>query len=107
MSIVYALMEKAKDVRVVPLAAGWNDVGSWDAAAAVAEAERPAAAGELLLDSPGSVVFGEERVVAVVDVPDIAVVDTPDALLIVSRRSSERVREIVARLKRRGRSDLL
>jgi mannose-1-phosphate guanylyltransferase len=107
LSIDYALMEKARDVRVVPLAAGWNDVGSWDAAAAVVEAGRSKMAEELLVDSPGSVVFGGERIVAVVDVPDVAVVDTPDALLIVSRRSSEKVREIVARLKRRGRSDLL
>ena len=61
----------------------------------------------MVLDSPGTVVFADRRLVAVVDAPDLAVVDTPDALLIVSRKSSERVREVVERLRRAGREDLL
>lgn len=105
-SIDFAVMEKARGVRVVPLDAGWDDVGSWAAAARL----RPAGGEEgaqLLVDSPGSAVFGGERLVALVDVPGIMVVDTPDALLVVSREGSERVRAVVDELRRRGRSDLL
>jgi len=106
LSVDYAVMENARGVQVVLLDAGWNDVGSWDAAAALREASG-SAAGAILIDSPGSVIFGEERTVAVVDVPGVAVIDTPDALLVVSREGSEKVRRVVDELKRRGRKDLL
>ena len=66
-----------------------------------------AAPNRILVDSEGSVVFGDGRLVAVVDVPGIAVVDTPDALLVVSRDGSEKVRKVVDELKRKGRKDLL
>jgi mannose-1-phosphate guanylyltransferase len=107
MSVDYAVMEKASGVEVVPLEAGWNDIGSWDAASRFREEGGAKSRGQILVDSPDAVVFGNERLVAVVDVPGIAVVDTPDALLIVSRRSSQRVREVVEELRRTGRKNLL
>jgi mannose-1-phosphate guanylyltransferase/mannose-6-phosphate isomerase len=107
MSVDYAVMEKARGVRVVPLDAGWDDVGSWDAACRLRERPAKGRGRPLLLDSPDSVVFGGERLVALVDVPGVTVVDTPDALLIVARGSSQRVREVVDELERRGRKDLL
>jgi hypothetical protein len=59
------------------------------------------------VDSPDSVVFGGERLVALVDLPGVIVVDTPDALLVVSRSNSERVKRVVEELRRRRRADLL
>jgi mannose-1-phosphate guanylyltransferase len=108
-SIDYAVMERARDVRVVALDAGWDDVGSWDAACRLRVAAGDAGAPHLLLDSPGSAVFGSGggRVVALVDLPGVAVVDTPDALLVVPRGSAQRVKEVVAELERRRRKDLL
>ena len=103
----YAVMERARRVRVVPLDAGWDDVGSWDAAARLVEQGGKPDRGVVFIDSAGSAVFGGKRVVALVDVPGVAVVDTPDALLIVSRESSERVREVLAELRRRRLKDLL
>lgn len=107
LSVDYAVMERAKDVSVVPLDAGWDDVGSWEAAARLREETGVAAADSLVLDSPGSVVFGDGRLVALVDVPGVTVVDTPDALLVVSRDSSEQVKRVVEELRRRRRTDLL
>lgn len=107
LSVDYAVMEKARGVKVVPLDAGWDDVGSWDAAARLREARGAADRNSLLLGSPGSAVFGAGRFVALVDVPGVVVVDGPDALLVVSRGSSERVREVVRELRRRGRKELL
>lgn len=99
-SVDYAVMERARDVRVVPLEAGWDDVGSWDAAARLRpEAGRDGRA-RVLVGSEGAAVFGGKRLVALVDVPDVVVVDTDDALLVVSRGSSENVREVVRRLER-------
>lgn len=106
-SVDYAVMERARGVRVVALDAGWDDVGSWDAAARLREEAELASPGTVLVDSPGSVVFGEGRVVALVDAPGLVVVETADALLVVSRRSSEKVRRVVDALRQRGRTDLL
>jgi mannose-1-phosphate guanylyltransferase/mannose-6-phosphate isomerase len=94
-----AVLEKTDRLAAVPLDAGWADVGSWDAAAAHA-APRRRGKGPILLGSPGAAVFGNGRVVALVDVPGVVVVDTPDAVLVVARASAERVREAVARIAR-------
>jgi mannose-1-phosphate guanylyltransferase len=107
LSVDYAVMEHARDVAVVPLDAGWDDVGSWEAAARLRAARGSSERDTLFLDSPGSVVFGEGRLVALVDVPDVTIVDTPDALLVVSRRGSEQVKRVVQELRRRRRDDLL
>jgi mannose-1-phosphate guanylyltransferase/mannose-6-phosphate isomerase len=107
LSVDYAVMEKARGVELVSLDAGWDDVGSWDAAARLREESGLAEAGRLAVDSPGSVVFGGRRLVVLVDVPRVAVVDTPDALLVVARGSSEKVRTVVELLRSRGRRELL
>lgn len=107
LSVDYAVMERARGVRVVALDAGWDDVGSWDAAARLREERELDGRSALLVDSAGSVVFGARRLVALVDAPGVVVVDTPDALLVVARRSSEKVRRVVEALRERGRTDLL
>jgi mannose-1-phosphate guanylyltransferase len=109
LSVDYAVMERASGVEVVPLDAGWNDVGSWDAAARLRELEPSTGVANksILIDSPGSAVFAESRTVALVDVPGVVVVDTDDAVLVVSREQTEKVRHVVEELRRRKRKDLL
>ncbi len=104
LSVDFAVMERARNVRVVPLRAGWDDVGSWEAAARL---QAPDEKMTILVDSPETVCFGNRRTIAVVDVPGVVVVDTDDGLLIVSRSSSDKVKQVVDELKRRGRSELL
>ncbi|MBI3447978.1 MAG: mannose-1-phosphate guanylyltransferase [Acidobacteria bacterium] len=109
-SIDYAVMEKARNVLVVPCDAGWSDVGSWDA---VAELGAPDDAGNVLdeevlaIESSGNLVRSGGKVIALVGVSDLIVVDAGDALLICRRGSSQKVRDVVAALSRRGRPDLL
>jgi len=106
-SVDYAVMEHAADVEAVALDAGWDDLGSWDAAAgrACAHGERP---GEpILVGSAGAAVFGGGRQVAIVDLPEIVVVDSADAVLVMRRGSGERVKAVVDELRRRGQDDLL
>ena len=107
LSVDYAVMERARNVRVVPLDAGWDDIGSWDAAARLLEEADVGTGDAVLVDSDGSAVVGAQKLVALVDVPGVIVVDTPDALLVVSRDNAERVREVFAELRRRRRKDLL
>ena len=82
-------------------------MGSWDAACRLREEAGPGDSLQILVDSPGSVVFGGNRLIAVVDLPDVAVIDTPDALLVVSRKGSEKVRRVVDELSGRDLDRLL
>jgi mannose-1-phosphate guanylyltransferase/mannose-6-phosphate isomerase len=106
-SVDYAVMEKASRVDVVPLDAGWDDVGSWDAAARHASLGAAGRGGRVILGSEGSVVFGGNRLVAIMDVPGVVVVDTPDAILVVPRASSEKMKSLVEAVRAAGRADLL
>ena len=104
-SVDYAVMERARGVQVVGLEAGWDDVGSWDAAARLREGSDSSTV--LRVDSEGSAVFGEGgRLVALVGVPQVVVVDTEDALLVVHRDRSEQVRAVVDTLVTSGRGAL-
>jgi mannose-1-phosphate guanylyltransferase len=108
LSVDYAVMEKARDVRVVPLDAGWDDVGSWEAVAALRrEAGSDRDPNAVLVESPGATVLSDGRCVAVVAAPGIVVVETKDAVLVVGRGASESVRAVVDALRARGRDDLL
>jgi mannose-1-phosphate guanylyltransferase len=93
---------------------GWNDVGSWNA---VYELQKRDAqgnacrdnvlAGLLIESSTGNYVDAEKKLVALLGVKDLIVVDTPDALLIADRSRAQQVGEIVKRLEKSGREDLL
>ena len=110
-SIDYAVLERAKNV--VGLAAGdigWSDVGSWNAVYELEQSDQHGNVlkGDALVESSsGSYVHAKERLVALVGVKDLIIVDTPDALLIVSREYSQQVGDLVKRLEKAGREDLL
>lgn len=107
-SFDYAVMEKAERVAVVEMDAGWSDVGSWDALYEVLEKDgsRNAAIGDaMLLNSKNCLVDSRSRLTAMVDVEDLIVVDSPDALFIAKRGSSQKVREVVERLRAGSRRE--
>jgi len=107
-SIDYAVMEKTDHAVVVPLDAGWNDVGAfaslWDVLPK--DANGNAARGDVMLhDCSNSLVFAESGLVAVVGLRDIVVVQTKDAFLVVPKQRAQDVKQIVARLKAESRSE--
>ena len=105
-SIDYAVMEKTGDAAVVPLDAGWSDVGSWSSLkdAIEADAQGNVTHGDVMLeDSSGCYVYSESRLVATVGLKDHIVVETKDAVLVVPRDRVQDVKAIVARLKAGGR----
>lgn len=110
-SIDYAVLERAPNV--VGLAAGdigWNDVGSWNA---VYELESPGVHANVLKSdtlvesSTGMYVHAHGKLVALLGVRDLIVVDTPGALLIADRSRAQAVGDLVKRLEKSGRHDLL
>jgi mannose-1-phosphate guanylyltransferase / mannose-6-phosphate isomerase len=105
-SIDYAVMEKTSDAVVVPLAAGWSDVGSWSALheASEADARGNVSRGDVMVeDCDGSYLYSESRLVAVVGLKDHVVVETKDAVLVAPHSRVQDVKKLVLRLKERGR----
>jgi mannose-1-phosphate guanylyltransferase/mannose-6-phosphate isomerase len=100
-SIDFAVMEKTGNAALVPLDAGWSDVGTWDALfdAAEKDANGNASRGDVLLkDASRCYVRAESGMVAVAGVEDIIVVSTKDATLIAKRGDSGAVKEVVQQL---------
>jgi len=106
-SIDYGVMEKARDIAVVPGDFGWSDVGSFAALPEVRPADREGnvvvGEGAVLVDSAGCVVVGSGRPLGLVGLKDMVVVDSGDALLVVPRDRSQDVRAVVQALKRSKR----
>ena len=105
-SIDYAVMERTRDAVVVPLDAGWSDVGSWDAlhAASDPDADGNVLRGDVLaLETQGCYVYSEDRLVTTLGLDDHIVVETKDAVLVAPRARAQDVRQLVARLKGEGR----
>jgi mannose-1-phosphate guanylyltransferase/mannose-6-phosphate isomerase len=110
-SVDYAVMEKCPgvlDIRMEPLAAGWNDLGAWEAVWQVAEkdAQGNATVGDAIVsDSRNTLVHATSRLVSAVGLQDVIVVETPDAVLVASREKSQDVKNIVAQLGREQRGE--
>jgi mannose-1-phosphate guanylyltransferase/mannose-6-phosphate isomerase len=106
-SIDYAVMEKTADAAVVPLDAGWNDVGSWSALWEVSDkdASGNACHGDVIaVDCRNSYAYGN-RLIAMVGLDDVVVVETDDAVFVGHKDRVQDVKAIVAQIKRDGRTE--
>ncbi len=110
-SIDYAVLERASDVAGIAAGdIGWNDVGSWNAVYELHKRDpqgNAARADTLIEASSGNYVDAGKKLVALLGVKDLIVVDTPDALLIADRSRAQQVGDLVKRLEKSGREDLL
>lgn len=107
-SVDYAVMEKTPHAAVVPLNAGWNDVGAWSAVWDVGEKDPQGNVlrGETCLhNSHNNLVYSEQRLVSLVGVNDLVVVDTKDATLVAHKSQVQAVKTIVDQLKFLHRSE--
>ncbi|MGB6450678.1 MAG: mannose-1-phosphate guanylyltransferase/mannose-6-phosphate isomerase, partial [Steroidobacteraceae bacterium] len=105
-SIDYAVMEKTSAAVVVPLDAGWSDVGSWSALhdASEADGHGNVSRGDVICeDSEGCYLYSESRLVSVVGLKDHVVVETKDAVLVAPKDRVQDVKKLVHRLKQQGR----
>lgn len=106
-SIDYAVMEKTGDAAVVPLEAGWSDVGSWTALREVSEQDTNGNAhhGDVIaIDCRNTFAYGD-RLIAMIGLEDVVVVETNDAVLVGKSEYMQQVKDVVARLKAEGRSE--
>jgi len=105
-SIDYAVMEKTRDAVVVPLAAGWSDVGSWSALheALPCDAHGNVSRGDVISEgSSGCYFYAESRLVSAVGMKDHVIVETKDAVMVAPKDRVQDVKKLVARLKAEGR----
>jgi len=107
-SIDHAIMEKTTAAAMMPLDIGWNDVGSWSSLWEIGphDAEGNFVHGEAILeDSSGCYVHTDKALVSTIGVKDLVIVSTRDALLIADKGQSEKVSDIVAKLKQSNRKE--
>ncbi|MBE1287211.1 MAG: mannose-1-phosphate guanylyltransferase/mannose-6-phosphate isomerase [Alteromonadaceae bacterium] len=107
-SIDYAVMEKAENVAMVPLQAGWSDVGAWSSLWDVAEKDSSGNAfvGDVMAtQSHNNYVNAEGRLVTLVGCDDMVVVETKDAVLVAKRDAVQDIKTIVNQLKEQSRPE--
>ncbi len=107
-SLDYAIAEKSDRVVTIPLDAAWSDIGSWDAIYDVLPKD---SAGNVLqgdclpIDCRDSLILGRSRLIAGIGLEDLLVVETDDVILVAQKGQSQKVKDLVAELKARGRRE--
>ncbi|MCU1741500.1 MULTISPECIES: mannose-1-phosphate guanylyltransferase/mannose-6-phosphate isomerase [unclassified Pseudomonas] len=107
-SIDYAVMEKTADAVVVPLDAGWSDIGSWSALWEVGnkDGQGNLCHGDVLVEqTSNTLIHSQSRLVSTVGVDDLIIVETKDAVLVAHKDHVQDVKKIVDRLKSEGRGE--
>lgn len=107
-SIDYAVMEKTNRACVVPLAAGWNDVGSWSALWDVQDKDNNGNchSGDVVVhDSHNCLVHSQSKLVTMVGLDDVVVVETKDAVMIAHKDRVQDVKQLVNTLTAQGRTE--
>ena len=108
-SIDYAVMEKSDKVKVVPCDMGWSDLGSYDALYDETKEQAKdnaimlrgeASKAPITIDSINNLIVARDKQIALIDIQDLLVIDTSDAILISQKGSSQKVKQVVAELKK-------
>ncbi|ATG76516.1 mannose-1-phosphate guanylyltransferase/mannose-6-phosphate isomerase [Pseudoalteromonas sp. 1_2015MBL_MicDiv] len=107
-SIDYAVMEHTKDAVVVPMDAGWSDVGGFSALWDVSTKDKNGNVftGDVkAINTKNTLVFGEDKLVATIGIEDLVIINTKDAVLVAHKDQSQHVKAIVQQLKAENRSE--
>ncbi len=107
-SIDYAVMEKTEDAVVIPMDAGWNDIGSWSSLWDVSnkdEAGNTTCGDTVLIDTTNSFVRADQNLVALIGLENVVVVSTKDATLVASKDRALDAKVIASKLREEGRSE--
>jgi len=105
-SIDYALMEKSHNVEVIPLNAGWNDLGSWQSLYddSTKDDNGNVLNGDVVIeDTSNSYVYAQNHLLVTIGIKDIVVVDTPNATLIATKEKLHKINKIMEQLNKDNR----
>lgn len=107
-SIDYAVAEKSQKMMMIPMEnIYWNDIGSFDAIAEVLSDEKKNVfKGDILAENcTDTMIIGDNRLIAGIDLENLMIIDTPDALLVAKKGESQKVKNIVNKLKQNKRKE--
>ena len=107
-SVDFAVLEKAGNVAVIPMALNWNDIGSWESISKICKkdgSENSSQGNVFLSNSRGNFVRAESRLVAVAGMEDTLVIETPDAVLVTPIDQSQEIKNLVSDLAKAGREE--
>lgn len=108
-SIDYAVMEKSKKVKMVPLNLSWSDVGSWTQVYDLFDKDTSGNAfhGKVeAIETTNSLVFSEKRLVSTLGIDNLLIIETEDALLVADKEKGQQVKELVDKLKCQGKKEV-
>jgi mannose-1-phosphate guanylyltransferase / mannose-6-phosphate isomerase len=109
LSIDYAVMEKSARVATLPLDIYWNDIGSWDSLYDVLKKNEDGnvAVGDIsMLDTRNCLIIGNKRLISTIGMEDCLIVETEDALLISKKGETQKVKDLVGRMKKEARTEV-
>lgn len=109
-SIDYGVMEKAKNVLVLPADFGWDDVGSWSALRSYKEKDGNGNVLEgkgVLVDTSNTFVSSTEKVVATLGVKDLVIVEAEDSILVCHQERAQDIKKLVRALEENGFHEIL
>lgn len=107
-SVDYAVMERTEHAVVLPLDAGWSDVGGFAALWQVSakDAQGNVLTGDVIsLDSRGNYIRSDDKLVATIGIEDLIVISTKDAVLVAHKDKAQQVKQVVSQLADSGRSE--
>ena len=111
-SVDYAVIEKCPgsefEIRVIPLDAGWNDLGSWNALWEVGEKDQNGnliQGDTLVVDSENNLIHSSHRLVSVIGINNLVIIETADAVMVADRSQSQHVKKIVSQLSDQAREE--
>lgn len=108
-SIDYAVMERVRNLAVVPFDGDWSDIGSWDSLMKElpSDSDGNVVAGDIVVENvSGSFLHSSGRLIGVVGMENVIVVETADAVLVADRDHSQDVGKLVEKLRRDGRNEI-
>lgn len=109
-SIDYGILEKAENIFVLPATFGWDDVGSWLALERLNKTDdcNNVINGNIItIDTKGSIVQGNNKLIALVGVENLIVVDTNDAMLICDKSEANKIKKVIENLKICNRTEYI
>jgi mannose-1-phosphate guanylyltransferase len=106
-SVDYGIMEKTKEIMVIPSDFGWSDIGSWGTLLKVLSETHSATiitkGHHVGVNNKNCLILANDKLIATVGLKDIVIVDTPDALLVCNSERSHEVKDLLAKLKDEGK----
>lgn len=107
-SIDYAVLEKTTDAAVIPLDAGWNDIGSWSSLWQIEQkdVDKNVLNGDVITHSTkNSYIKSEDKLVTTIGINDLIIISTKDAVLVADKKSAEKTKLIINELKNKKRPE--